>query len=424
MSGSPETRFRWSAVILIAVLPSTLFSTGEGAILPIIPVVSHSLGASLAIAGLISTMLLVGQVVGDIPSGQVIAQIGERNAMIGASVLAVVGLITCYFAPNPWVLGGGIFVIGLATAVFLLARHAFMTTFVPPKYRARALSTIGGSQRLGYLVGPFLTAGLLQLTHDPAASFWIQVVGCLAAAVCLIVLRDPEAELRAAGRETRGEREVEREARGLFRMLRSRRRTLLTLGVAVSTITGLRTGRQVVIPLWAVSIGLDETTTAIVIGTANVVDFLLFYLGGSIMDRFGRLWVALPVSFGLGAGFLLLSFTHDLPGNELWYVGVALLLSVANGLGAGIMMTLGADLADPADPAPFLGAWRFTSDTGGAATPLAISAVTAVFGLPIAVALLGAVGLVGGVMLRVFLPRVHPQASMRGTRDGPVPGEG
>jgi MFS family permease len=418
MSGSPESRFRWSAVILVAVLPSTLFSTGEGAILPIIPVVAHSLGASLAIAGLVSTMLLVGQVVGDIPSGQVIARIGERNAMIGASMLAALGLVTCYFAANPWVLGAGIFVIGLATAVFLLARHAFMTTFVPPRYRARALSTIGGSQRFGYLVGPFLTAGLLQLTHDPAASFWIQVVGCLAAAVCLIVLRDPEAELRAAGRETSGEREVEREARGLFGMLRSRRRTLLTVGVAVSTISGLRNGRQVVIPLWAVSIGLDETTTAVIIGTANVIDFLLFYLGGSIMDRFGRLWVALPVAFGLGAGFLLLSITHDLPGNEAWYIAVTMLLSVANGLGAGIMMTLGADLADPADPAPFLGAWRFTSDTGGAAAPLAISGVTAAFGLPIAVALLGVVGIVGGVLMRVFLPRAQALSPARSDPTG------
>jgi MFS family permease len=303
--------------------------------------------------------------------------------------------------------------------VFLLARHAFMTTFVPLRYRARALSTIGGSQRLGYLVGPFLTAGLLQLTHSPAAAFWIHAVGCLAAAVCLLVLRDPEAQLRAEG-ATSGEREVRREATGLFATLWRARFLLLTVGVAVSSISGLRSARQVILPLWAVSIGLDETTTSIVIGVANVVDFLLFYLGGSIMDRKGRLWVALPVAFGLGSGFILLAFTHELPGNTIWYIAAAMFLSVANGLGAGIMMTLGADLADPADPAPFLGAWRFTSDTGGAVAPLLVSVITAVASLPVAVGALGLLGLAGGAMIRVFLPRARPIAA----RGGPHPDAG
>jgi MFS family permease len=390
-----------------ALLPTVLFSTGEGAIIPILPVTAGDLGASLAVAGLISAMLVVGEVFGDIPSGVIIARIGERTAMIGAAALSVLGLLTAVLAPNPFVLGAGIFLVGIATAVFALARHAFMTSFVPQQYRARALSTLGGTFRFGYLVGPFIGAGVISLTGSAASAYWIHVIGCAAAAVVLIVLPDPTTMFgaRATRAERAGEIEVQQESHGLFRTIAANRRVLLTLGTGSMLISALRTARQVVLPLWAVAIGLHETQTSIIIGIAGAVDFSLFFLGGSIMDRFGRLWVAVPMMVGLGVGHLILALTWFLPGREPWFIAVALFLSLSNGLGAGILMTLGADLADPAHPAPFLGAWRFTNDTGGALAPLLVSALTALVSLPFAAGVLGLIGLGGAVLLRVHLPR-------------------
>ncbi|MES2171568.1 MAG: MFS transporter, partial [Actinomycetota bacterium] len=164
---------------------------GEGAIIPIIPVVAHNLGAPLAIAGLIAAMLLVGQVFGDIPSGWTVAKLGERNAMILAALVSVVGLLAALFAPNPLVLGVGIFAIGLSTAVFALGRQAFMATFVPLHFRARALSTLGGTFRLGYFVGPLISALIIHLTGSVQIVFLVHIVGCIGAAVVLFVLRDP-----------------------------------------------------------------------------------------------------------------------------------------------------------------------------------------------------------------------------------------
>ena len=51
-----ERRFRWRSVAIAAFLPTVLFSTGEGAILPVIPMIADDLGASLAIAGFIAAM--------------------------------------------------------------------------------------------------------------------------------------------------------------------------------------------------------------------------------------------------------------------------------------------------------------------------------------------------------------------------------
>ena len=416
LMSTAEPPFRWKSIALPALLPTLLFSTGEGAIIPIIPIAADNLGASLAIAGLVAAVLTIGELFGNIPSGWLIARIGERPAMIGATALSVVGLIICVISPNPIALSFGILLIGLSAAVFALARHAFMTSFVPLAYRARALSTLGGTFRLGYFIGPFITAGVIHLTGTASAAFWIHVVACAAAAIVLITLPDPTATfgsvktVRLAGRDMReGEALAEQESAGLFRTIWNSRAVLSRLGLGAALIAALRASRQVILPLWAVSIGVGDTNTALIIGIAGAVDFALFYTGGQIMDRFGRLASALPSTLGLSLGFGMLAFTHDLPDNVAWFIAAAMVLSVANGLGSGILMTIGADLADKSNPAPFLGAWRFTGNLGGAAAPVLLAGITAAASIAVGAGVLGVLGLLGaGVMLR-YLPRYVPR---------------
>lgn len=429
---TPTPPFRWGSIALPALLPTLLFSIGEGAVIPIIPIVADNLGATLALAGLIAGLLTVGELFGNIPGGALIARVGERAAMIGASGLSVVGLIVCVFAPHPAVLGLGVLLIGLATAVFALARHAFLTSFVPLAYRARALSTLGGVFRLGYFVGPFITAGVIQLTGAASSAFWIHVVLCVAAGVTLLLLPDPTASFGAvrAVREGRNPTTDESDDStatgsagagaavpaatiGLFRTIHRSRNVLSRLGAGAALIGALRASRQVVLPLWAVSIGISDSNTALIIGVAGAVDFALFYASGQIMDRFGRMWTAVPSMIGLGVGHLLLSLTHDLDSRAAWFIACAMFLSFANGIGSGILMTLGADLADPRNPAPFLGAWRFTGNLGSAGAPLLLAGVTAVVSLSVAAATMGVLGLVGAGVLARYLPRFVPSVARR-----------
>lgn len=404
--------FRWRSIALPALLPTLIFSIGEGAIIPIIPVAADNLGASLAIAGLVAAVLTIGELFGNIPSGWLIARIGERPAMIGAAALSAVGLVVCVIAPNPLALGFGVFLVGLSAAVFALARHAFMTSFVPIAYRARALSTLGGVFRLGFFIGPFITALVIHLTGSATSAFWIHIVACAGAAIILITLPDPTTSfgvvktVRLGGRKLReGEALVEQESSGLFQTIYRNRGVLSRLGIGAALIGALRASKNVILPLWAVSIGVSDTNTAIIIGIAGAVDFTLFYAGGAIMDRFGRLWTALPSMIGLGIGHLVLAFTHDLSNNVGWFIFAAMFISLANGIGAGILMTLGADLADERNPAPFLGAWRFTGGLGGAGAPLLIAGVTAAASLALAAGILGVLGLLGAGVLARYLPR-------------------
>jgi MFS family permease len=415
-----EQPFRWRSIALPALLPTLLFSTGEGAIVPIIPIAADNLGASLAIAGLVAAVLSVGELFGNVPSGWLVARIGERPAMIGAASISVLGLVICVLSPNLVALAFGIFLIGLSAAVFSLARHAFMTSFVPYAYRARVLSTLGGTLRLGFFIGPFITAGVIQLTGSASSAFWIHLVACFATVVILVTLPDPSrtfgavTTVREAGRTMReGEVLAERESAGLFHTIRSSRAVLLRLGFGASLVAALRTSRQVILPLWAVSIGVSDTNTAIIIGIAGAVDFALFYTGGQIMDRFGRLWTAVPAMIGGGLGHLVLAFTHNVSSNVTWFVALAMVLALANGIGSGILMTLGSDLAPKHNPAPFLGAWRFTNNLGGAGAPLLIAGVTAVASLAVAAGLMGVLGLLGAGVLAYYVPRYSPSSKKR-----------
>lgn len=424
--------FSWRSIILPAYLPTLLFSIGEGAIIPVIPVVATDRGASLALAGLIAAMLMVGELAGDLPAGWLVARIGERNAMIGASLLAVIGVLIALASPTEFALGVGIFLLGLATAVFGLARHAFLTSYVPEAVRARALSTLAGVFRAGWAVGPFVAAALIAWTGSSEVVFWVLVAACFAVVVVLIVLPDPERVFGAArlAREasadaspatrdsgdarTAGEAEADAASHGVFRAIATYRAVLLRIGSGVGLLAAVRASRTVILPLWAVSIGMPPEAAALVIGISAAIDFALFYVSGQVMDRFGRLWSAIPGLVGLGTGHLVLAFTHDVPGAEAWFTVVALLFGVANGLSSGVILTLGADLAPKEQPAPFLAAFRTIADAGQAVAPLILAAVTSAVSIMAASATMGVLGFVGAGILWRYVPRYVP--SPRRTR--------
>ena len=411
--------FSWRSIILPAYLPTLLFSVGEGALIPVIPVVATDRGASLALAGLIAAMLMVGELAGDLPAGWLVARIGERNAMIAASMLAVVAVLIALVSPTTAALGIGMFLLGLATAVFGLARHAFLTSYVPQRIRARALSTLAGVFRGGWAIGPFIAAGVIAWTGSAEVVFWVLVAACFAVVVVLLVLPDPERVFGAAklAREasasgetlTAGEAEADAASHGVFRAIVTHRAVLARIGSGAAVLAALRASRTIILPLWAVSIGMPAEQAALVIGVSATIDFALFYVSGQVMDRFGRLWSAIPGLVGLAAGHFVLAFTHDLPDNVVWFTVAALVLGVANGLSSGVLLTLGADLAPKAQPAPFLGAYRTIADAGQAAAPLAVAAVTSVASLAAAAATMGVLGLVGAAIFWRYVPRYVPR---------------
>ena len=400
--------------------PTLLFALGEGAVIPLIPVIAAELGANVAVSALVASSLVIGQLAGNIPAGYAVARFGERITMAAAGLIGLTGVVAMALAPVLPVFAASVFVIGLCAAAFGLARHSFMTTRVPLSFRARALSLLGGTFRLGMFVGPFIAASLLAVVGDERAAIWF-FGACLIATILLVLFGpDPETAVPERGRprartDEDGDREDTGEPvsgtipvggrQGVFATMWRYRVVLSRLGLAAASLSAVRSARQVVLPLWGVSIGLDAQTIALVVGISGAIDFALFYASGQVMDRFGRLWAALPSMVLMGAGFAALAVTHDGAQSAMWFAMFAAVLGVGNGLSSGILLTLGADVAPPTDPAPFLGSWRTLTDAGGALSPVLVSAVTAAASLPVGVAVIGVIAFAGAGAFTRWVPR-------------------
>lgn len=401
-------------------LPTVLFAIGEGAVIPLIPVLATQLGADVPTAALVASALVVGQLCGNIPAGWAVAKAGERVTMAIAGVISAVAGVGMLLASSLALFTAAVFLLGFCAAAFGLARHAFMTTRVPIRIRARALSLLGGCFRFGVFIGPFAAAALIRLTGSEHSSIWF-LIGCVGVMTVLVLFGpDPEktnpALLKPTGAavaEDTGEVVTgsipTADQRGVLRTIWAYRAVLSRLGLSAAALSAVRSARQVVLPLWGVSLGLDSTTIALVVGVTGAIDFALFYASGQVMDRFGRVWAAMPALLLMGCGFLALSFTHDLDAAMLWYGVLAAVLGVGNGLSSGILLTVGADLAPEREPATFLGSWRTLTDAGGAAAPLLVSAITALASLSLATGAMGIVALLGAAGFVRWLPRFIPR---------------
>ena len=383
------------AVAVSAYGPTLLGSTGAGAVSPIIAISARELGASVGVAALLVAAVGVGQLLGDLPSGALAARIGERRALLVAAVIEAVGMLVAALAGSLPMLFAGVLVIGLAGSLFGLARQAYLTEAVPVAKRARALSTLGGVHRIGYFIGPFIGAFVVARWGIESA-YLVGGVASLCAFVLVLLAPDITA---ASHRVATG-----RAPRSVASVLLQHRHVLLTLGTGAMCVAGARAIREALVPLWAESVGFSPAQTSLVFGVAGALDMALFYPSGWLMDRFGRVAAAVPSMVVLGLGMMLLPLATTL----VAVTAAATVLGLGNGLGAGLIMTLGAD-ASPADGrAQFLGGWRLCADVGRAAGPLTLSALTAMMSLGASSVVLGIGALIGAGWLRVWVPRHDP----------------
>jgi MFS family permease len=157
----------------------------------------------------------------------------------------------------------------------------------------------------------------------------------------------------------------------------------------------LRTARHLLVPLWGDSIGLGVADIGLVVGLSSGLDMLLFYPAGQLMDRRGRRAAGVPSLTLLSVGIALLPWADSFAS----LLAVGLVLGLGNGLSAGFVMTLGADLSPAAGRSRFLGLWRLLGDVGSAAGPMLVGAVAAAVSLPGAAAATAITGAAGALLL-------------------------
>lgn len=371
--------------------PIFLGSVGGSMLVPVLPLYLDDLNLSLAAISLVLAGIGMGAAVGGLPAGGVIARYGERAAMIGALVALVASTAPLGFTRTALVLLALQVVMGLANVLLRLSRQTFVTRRVPAARRGRALSLVGGSFRLAFLVGPLLGGFLVDLVGFRWTFLVAATFGLVSLLAAMFVTVDalpllPEAE-DGNGRE------------GLIAGLVSQRHRLVRAGWVPMLVMAVRSGRFVVLPLIADALGASATEVGLVVTVSTLTDLLLFPAAGLIMDRFGRLSAMVPAFGIITAGLVWLGVANT----PVEVVLAGSIIGVGNGLSAGAMLTLGSDLAPPDSPGPFLAGMAAVQSLGRVVGPLLVGAVWAVAGLGAAAMALAATMVVAiGVLVFVI----------------------
>ena len=416
--------------------PSTLFGIASGATVPVQVVAAIHLGASASLAALIVAIIGAIGLATTVHAGRLIDRVGDRHAMLLATVFAAVtelGSITALVWGSHRAL-----VLFMATSflrapamnIWGLARQAFTAERVGADEVGRAMTGLGGTMRIGNLIGPLL--GGMLLISQPLWSVYVLSVLC--ASLALVVLYTPSLggrlEKPRSSRAAEGpvgdlapvevpsadsspeELIAQAESEPASAAPESSRPRLdvdwtrvVLAGIAITCLAVARAAQPVIVQLWGVHIGLDGSRISLLIAVGAAIEIVMMFPGGYLKDRLGRAVILVTCLTVYGTGFLLVVPLTRLFG-VAGLVGAIVVMALGNGLGAGVNMTIGADLSPAVGRGRFLGIWALFSNVGVLGGPLLISALVKTVDVQAAVFSIGGVALVGSLWMITFARRI------------------
>ncbi len=385
-------------------IPSLFVFSSRSLIIPLIPLYAMELGANKATASLITGVTLVSRLLIDLPVGFLVGRIGEKFSMKLSLVSFIFAALLSGFVRNLWFLSLTLFISGFATSLWLVSVMSYIRHHSKTNTRGRFLSGVGGIMRLGRIVSP-VVAGYIAERFGYFYLFFISSGLFFVAFVQLLFFsgkHEGEIFRVRGGNETTdsgdsggvGEGKVFNLA-ALKTVIGESKGILLTTGVTMMVLGLIRNAYQIALPILGKSVGLSISAIGSIMGLLSAGGLLMVIPAGFVMDKLGRKWSLgiCMASISLGLGFILLFKSVD------GFIIVALLMGLGNGMGSGINMTMGSDVAKGKNVGAFLGLWRFISDAGRISAPLLIGSLTSIFSFGIGILVISVIGIVGLVFM-------------------------
>ena len=390
-----------SSLILPLYLPSTIFSIARSLLIPVLPLFASDFDVPYTIIGLLLSADKIGMLVGDIPAGMMIRRLGIKRAMIIGILMAGISTTALFWSVSIFDAFLYLFLAGFGTSLYTVTRHTWMVGAIPVEHRGRAIGILGGVFRIGNFIGPVVggaIAGAYGL-RVPFLFFGVAFLVALIANAAFMPKVEPETD------ETGEKRHLN--LKGLKAIFGDEWGMVTWAGTGYLFMQMVRSGPSIIIPLYAADVlHLDVQSIGLIMSLSSAVDMTLFIPAGFIMDWLGRKVSIISSSLLLSIGIALIPIATSYS-SLLW---ISLLIGFGNGLGAGAMLTLGADLAPEEYRGEFLGFWRFLGDAGGTGGPLAIGSVAEVFALSQTTIFIAAAGIMASL---VFAFRMKETLSKR-----------
>lgn len=372
-------------------VPSFLNSLSQMALLILLPLYVLELGHGAAFAAIVVGLRGVGILLFDLPAGMLVARFGEKPVLLGGLALILAGNVLLALASQPWLLMLAALLLGAGFSAWMLGRQSYIADTCKPHEVGRAIAVMAGLQRAGMFVGPAAGGALAAYVGYPI-TFAAGAAVALVAGALVLVFTAPARQGTFAG---------DAGLRGTAAVFRANGRIFATAGAAAFLLQLMRASRQLLVPLFGAAVGLDAAAIGLIYSASSAVDMALFYPVGIWVDRRGRKWSAVSSTFVFALGLALLPASSGF-GSLL---AVGLVLGIANGLGTGIVMIMGADLSRlTPHRGQFLGIWRLIGDVGMSAAPLLGAVLVEAASLAAASFTVAGLGFVGVLIVWRLVP--------------------
>lgn len=374
-------------------LPNFLIALILGIAEPVLPLYLQSAGASYALVGTVVSALAIGRLLASLPASGVLTRFSMRRTMLAGMAVMALALILMTATSAIALIFASWLLAGMGLTLYELARHQFIAAHIVNHNRGRAVAVIGGTFRLGNVIGPAVGGWVAGQAGFQAPFFVMAGLAVVTATAVLLFMPRQTIPYQPFSLRNYGG-----ELRDTFRECRH---TFLVAGGGQLLMQLVRRSRGIIIPLFAANaLGLDVTAVGLVMSIGSVLDTLMFMPAGVIVDRYGRKAAIIPSLLIQAAGLLLLPLTASFTA----LAAAAGLIGFGNGISSGTMITLGADLAPPARRTPFLGIWRLSNSLGFALGPNIVGSVAALLTLPLASSTIGVIAILAAGLFYQFVP--------------------
>ncbi|CAE7213340.1 unnamed protein product [Symbiodinium natans] len=344
-----------------------------------VPLHVLDLGGSPTEVGLLASLYGLGFMIANIPGAFLLPCLGAKYTLLLACALFL-GSASISLMEDIEMLILSQFLLGLANSLAVLAQLTYISGTVPPERLGFAISIVGTLTYLALAAGPPL-GSLLREAFGIRAVFFAQLAcGSLAAlgSVCL-------------GNEVEWAPSTKSGVLQAKDALKEKSGRLVRVLLFACAMQFVWKGRELFFPLAGREAGISDVLLGQIVGWSFLVDMLISPLAGWLMDSYGRVRAG-AVSLTLqSVGIMVLPF-HSAES----IITSSTLTGLGNGLGAGLLMAFGADLAPSgAGRGAFMAVYRLLFNSMDVITPLFLSILTTSASLHASELTTGAIGLLG-----------------------------
>ncbi len=387
---------------------------GFGIIVPVVPLYASTFGVTQAAIGLAISIYGLGRLLFDLPMGQLAESFGRRTVLLAGTLITAVGSLLCGVAGDFGQLIAFRFVAGVGAATVLTGAQVMLADISTRENRGKVMSIYQGCFLFALGFGPTPGGFIAEALGFRAPFFAFAVLGLAAGLIALTRLP----ETRKLGGRLGGRASDAPAASATLRRLFAGSGFPLICVVSFVQFFA-RTGAIFsVVPIAGHDrLGLTPSQIGLAITIANMLNFLVIWISGYLVDRYGRKAVIVPSTIVSGSAFVAFALADSY---SLFILG-AVLWGIGGGIGGAAPAAYAADLAPPGANGITMGVYRTVADAGYVVGPALLGVIADQAGAPQALMVTSGLFAVAAILFGAFAPETLVRRQLRRAPPRPVP---